>query len=579
VEMTGNSPFPPIGRLPYMLTLPPYGFFWFTLEDASQAPAWHPNPPELMPEYLTFVIRRELNEILEGKSREALEREVLPTYLPMRRWFAAKDERLVRVEIVEWLEMPDTLRPILLLELEATTATDERTRTERYLMPVGYLFESDIISAMPEQLSFARVRRFDKVGYLTDAFTFDTLAHTVVRLMRRNHRHETRAGVLAFRPTHALETVSIDDRAEIRRPAAEQTNSSLIIGEQAMLKLFRRITAGIHPEVEIGRVLTERGFANTPPLLGDITRIAPDGTEYVLGVVQGFIHNQGDAWSWTLDLLQRAILAGADEQGPQSVDSIFSELQHFVERLGTRLGELHVVLAQPADDPAFHPEAVSPAQVALWRESVSAQWHEALRLAEDITDPALMPLVEALQQCRTQFDAVIAQLAAGALGGLTIRTHGDLHLGQVLVVQDDAYIIDFEGEPARSLEERRRKTSPLRDVAGVLRSFDYAAHMARTSVTVDEVATEWREAIVTRFESMVHLVFVAAYKDATLQLCENWATQSDWDSLIDLFLIEKAAYEIAYEKSHRPDWVNVPLRGLSALAERLCQTPSGEHEL
>src|SRR5690606_18309007 len=162
---------------------------------------------------------------------------------------------------------------------------------------------------------------------------------------------------------------------------------------------------------------------------------------------------------------------------------------------------------------------------------------------------------------------------AGALGGLTIRTHGDLHLGQVLVVQDDAYIIDFEGEPARSLEERRRKTSPLRDVAGVLRSFDYAAHMARTSVTVDEVATEWREAIVTRFESMVHLVFVAAYKDATLQLCKNWATQSDWDSLIDLFLIEKAAYEIAYEKSHRPDWVNVPLRGLSALAERLCQTP------
>jgi maltose alpha-D-glucosyltransferase/alpha-amylase len=267
--------------------------------------------------------------------------------------------------------------------------------------------------------------------------------------------------------------------AEINWLSAEQSNSSLIIGDAVMLKIFRRIAGGPHPEAEMGRYLTQHGFANAPPLLGEIARVEPDGTRFSLAMAQGFVHNQGDAWSWLLDQLLRAL---DDLTAPASVGDAeagqMSDYEVLAARIGQRLGDLHVVLARPSEDPAFAPATATAQDVARWRERTQARLEAAFGVIAERKKwdrPDDEARAAALQKSRRALLAALHDLAQAGAGSLTSRIHGDFHLGQVLVVSGDVYIIDFEGEPARPLAERRAKSSPLRDVAGILRSFDYAA--------------------------------------------------------------------------------------------------------
>jgi maltose alpha-D-glucosyltransferase/alpha-amylase len=282
-----------------------------------------------------------------------------------------------------------------------------------------------------------------------------------------------------------------------------------------------------------------------------------------LMLVQGFVRNQGDAWGWTLDWLSRA----ADQ--PEDGNDALAGYLAFIAALGKRLGELHAVLARRCDDPAFAPEEAGTADRTSWAAGAIAQLDPALALLRDAQelseeDAALRDSVLARAD---GLRAAARRLAASADGALKTRVHGDFHLGQVLVAQGDAVIVDFEGEPARTLEERRAKGSPLRDVAGLLRSLDYAAGAAAGQLS--SAPAERRDALLARFRQEAGAAFLTAYREAEAAAPVRWAPEATTDALIDLFTLEKAAYEVRYEAANRPGWLPIPLRGLAALADRL----------
>ena len=575
VEMLGGAAFPPVGQLPYLLTLPPYGFYWFLLVSKDHMPDWHTPQPEPLPDLHTFVLRKDVSEILEQPIRGQLEREVLPAYLPMRRWFAGKDDKLQSVQIVSSNMLLETARPILITEVQ----THSGRGGDHYLLPFGFLPEHEMITALPHQLALARVRRGNRVGYLTDAFTLDALAHGVVDLLRAGKPVPVGDGELRFVPTSRLAALDIPEQAEIRR-LAEQSNSSLVIGDLAILKLFRRVSPGLHPEAEMGRYLTELGFAHIAPLLGEVTRVGKDGTPHVLLVLQGFIHNQGDAWSWTHNILGRAIQDAimVIEGAPGRCADALTEVAHFAATMGQRLGEMHAMLAEPADDAAFAPEPAGPKDCAQWASEACARIDEAIDLLaarRDWSDEE-RERVSRIVALRKRLHAAAARCAKQGVGSLRTRIHGDLHLGQVLVAQGDIFIIDFEGEPARPLAERRAKGSPLRDVAGMLRSFDYAAATAAGAGAAGQSETDRaRKAdILTRFRKISEESFLAAYREAAKGIAHRWQSVGAESALLDLFVLQKAAYEIAYEAGNRPAWLHVPLRGFEAIAARLAGTKS-----
>jgi len=587
VEMVGGSAFPPIGQLPYLLTLPPYGFYWFLLATEARMPGWHTPAPEPLPEFATLVLRHGVEDILEPQMRHTLETDTLPAYLPKRRWYAAKQERLSSARIVLATPLPaaharPNVLPTMLAEIESVT----ENRTERYLLPLGFIREEDIVTALPQQLALARVRRGRTVGFLTDAFTLDSFAYVIMELLRARTILPSDDGEIRFIPTDELDKLDTGEEPGIRRLAAEQSNSSLVIGDVAVLKIIRHIAPGIHPEAEMGRYLTALGYANTPSMLGEVTRFGRDGMPCTLIMVQQFIHNQGDAWQWTLDTLARSIqqstiaepaagaVHAADLSDPQM------ELVELAATLGRRLGEMHAALATPTDNPDFSPRTANQDDVDAWAASARDQLNAAFRILEHKTDwnsDFDARQAAELLECRGDLLEKAEQLAAAGLDSLRIRIHGDFHLGQALVAQRDIYIVDFEGEPARSLAQRREKSSPLRDVAGLLRSFDYAAAFAGGSGPGDlgEAAEIRKQQILQQFAPTAGAVFWEAYQEA-MPAGRLQASDDACIALLQLFVLEKAAYEVCYEAANRPTWISVPLNGMAAIAVQLLEPSQGE---
>ncbi len=580
LEMIGGSAFPPIGQLPYLLTLPPYGFYWFLLASEAKMPSWHAPAPEPLPEYTTLVLRKEIREILESPRRGQLEKEALPAYLPKRRWYAAKQQELRSARIALATLLPHAqarphVMPAMLAEIEITTDKGE----DRYLLPLGYIREEDIVTALPQQLALARVRRAHAVGFLTDAFALDSFSYVILDLLRSNASLPCPDGEVRFISTDELASLDLGDEPAIRRLSAEQSNSSLVIEDCAVLKLIRHLAPGIHPEAEMGRYLTQLGYANSPAMLGEVTRFGADGTPHTLMILQRFLHNQGDAWEYTLDTLERAIQhstatesISAEALAPELVDPE-EELTQLATMLGKRLGELHHALATPTDLPDFAPLDATEEDVRQWQQGARQQLEAAfdiLRSKQDWSDSADAECAQRLLEQRETLLKKVEELARAGLGSKRIRIHGDFHLGQVLVAQGDVYIVDFEGEPARTLEQRREKNSPMRDVAGLWRSFDYAAAVARKSGQEDlgENAEGRKRQILDAFVPQSQQAFLAAYRKAAYGAHLPAQAEAD-DALRRMFVLEKAAYEICYEAANRPAWLPVPLHGMGRMADLL----------
>ncbi|MFU8895153.1 MAG: maltose alpha-D-glucosyltransferase [Gammaproteobacteria bacterium] len=580
IELLGRTPFPPIGELPYLLTLPAYGFVWFALVERAEAPNWHMEAPEPMPGFLTLVLRDSLTEIAQDKNRNLLETEILPDYLPKHRWFAGKDQPVDAIELERTLSIPSGNRDPWLVGLLAVRQGEQTTR---YQLPLAVAWDESMLRPGSALLSWtlARTRRFRYVGALLDATFDDGFARELLALMRGQGLPDEGLRANAW---DALQSLHIDAETEVRRFGVEQSNSSVIVGDQVALKIYRKLAAGPHPELEIARYLThEAGYENTPALLGSLEFVDESGEPSLLAIAQQYLFNQGDGWCFMTEYLdrelERRIMTGDGEHADEDLQFGHDENLALAARLGQRIAELHRAFARPTDDAAFVPEAVTRADLDAWTEQALNQSRAALAAVRRVRETLAGSAAEQADALLEQAEPLAARIrAAGKISADLIKTrlHGDLHLGQVLVVERDFHIIDFEGEPARTLEERRQKTSALRDVAGMMRSFDYAAWSAAAKLTerwpdaaarLHAEAQAWRDAAVAQF--------LAGYRQH-LGDCGVWpADEADSVRLLELFLLEKACYEVAYEAANRPQWLGIPLAGILALLE---ERPDGRKD-
>ncbi len=571
IELNGGSLFPPIGQLTYLLTLPPYGFYWFILAKESEAPSWHTPAPEPMPDYVTVVLRGNLADAL-AQSDMLLERETLPAYLSKRRWYSAKGQALQSARLVYTTRLPGGDREYLLGEIE----TKSDGTTQRWLLPFSMVWEDEPNTALPGQLAMARVRRGRRVGLLTDAFSLQGFAVRMLSALADGASIDTPEGRIVFEPMPGKRDVlAVKPDAGVGWLAAEQSNSSLIVEDQVMLKVFRRVVAGEHPEAEMGRYLTSHGFANSPLLLGEVARIDKDGQRHVLAVAQGFIRNQGDAWTWTLNLFKRAVddLATHDASTDARVDNV-EDYRAFAATIGKQLAAMHAVLARTTEDSAFSPRMATEADTDRWLGRALTLLDKAFDIiakrksGENASDDEA---AAALVAARPRLTHAMERLARSGVGNLMTRVHGDFHLGQVLVASGDAYIIDFEGEPGRPLDERRAKMSPLVDVAGLMRSLDYAVATTLDPKTpqATPLPESTRARFIKRLRDGAQDAFLESYRESARDL-----PGAANNALLNFFMLEKAAYELVYEDSNRPAWVSIPLHGLHRLSTRiLADTP------
>jgi maltose alpha-D-glucosyltransferase/alpha-amylase len=586
VELMGRTTFPPIGDLPYLLTLPGYGFYWFGLSAVADAPGWHEPLPEPMPELFTLVLDAGWSSLVRGRARRDLV-DLLPEFLPKQRWFGAKDRRIASVELAAGgsrapQDVDGWFHGLFHVRFE------DGGEPQRYYMPLSVSWDADAGAMGWPLLPFtvAKARKGPRVGAVYDAMADPAFPIAVVEAVSDDREIPVGDGAIRFRATGRLDLLTLLPDTEARRMGGEQSNSSAIVGGQLVVKAYRRLVSGIHPEVEVGRFLTDVArYPNTPALLGTAEHVADDGTPTAVAVVQEFVRNQGDGWAFTLDYLERDLEDAALHAGDTAVIGMAPEAHDhgvyvaLAERLGTRIAELHRAFATPTDDPAFAPEPAASADVRGWRDAARAQAEEAFAaLAKRPRDtaPAVEEKAAAVLARRGDVLALVDDLAATDFGPIArTRIHGDLHLGQVLRTGEDWYVIDFEGEPRKPPAERRAKQSPMRDVAGMVRSFDYAARAALFRMASH--GTEPSDAVAAhaaRWRRQASAAFLDAYAASVGDAPGHPGSPEAARRLLDLFVLEKALYEIAYEATNRPGWLGIPLDGVLALLD--ARTPARE---
>jgi maltose alpha-D-glucosyltransferase/alpha-amylase len=534
--------------------------------------------------------RRALAEALHQR----LIRDVLPEFLPTQRWFAGKGGRIERVEFDRydvWVEQTEWVLARIRVWLV------DRPEPQDYGLPLALAWEDE---GEDKLRPLAAPRPGPGPGSRQNG-------PAVRRLRQRAVRPSPGEDDRARRPDSAgerLAAIHRDPRLRRSGPATtrsrcrsgglalDSSNTTLNVGARMLLKGYRRLRPGINPELEMGRFLTEAGFANAAPLAGGLEYEDEAGEVIALALLQGFVANQGDAWSYTQDYLRRFLDDGrppGDATTGGRRQDAHASYRLFAATLGRRTGELHRALAQTTGDPAFDPEPITANDAAEWldrvREEAKATFERLERarhrlpesaqaLAEDVLAAGIgvphagryASLAAQVLDSRGTAAARAKQIEALTPQAMKTRYHGDYHLGQVLVAKDDVIIIDFEGEPSRSLAERRAKHSPLRDVVGMLRSFDYAAHAALRQATADGTCNRaelWP--YLGDWEQQSRAAFLDGYVAAVGDSPGYPADPDQMKVLLALFTLEKACYELRYELDNRPDWVEIPLGGLREL--------------
>lgn len=517
--------------------------------------------------------------------------DVLVAWARERRWFRGKARR-VRAAAVA------TVVPLDVGELDAALVVlrvhydDEEA--EDYLVPLARV-DGAASAAIAAERPAAVVGPAGREGdVLVDALWIPAVAERLAAGIGRGDSWRGPDATLVARPTGAYRELRGDARRPLRAIPSriEQSNTSIVLGDRLILKVYRRLEAGVNPDLEVGRILTRRGFAHAPAVAGAIEYEPAGGEAGAAAILQAFVPNAGDAWSSTLDTLDdvleaasargdappppatstAGLLAQAGQSPPPALRDVVGAFFERVHLLGERTAELHLVLAADVDDPAFAPE---PADAAYQR-AVHGAVRAATRRSFGLLGRRLATLPEAARAdaeaalgLRDAVDDRLARLLDRPSRGLRIRVHGDYHLGQVLDTGQDFTIIDFEGEPGRPLAERRVKQSPLVDVAGMLRSFSYAASgtlVRRAGGGEVGAATVARlEPWVRAWAAWVSAAFLAGYRATAGTAPMLPPDDEGWAILLDAFLLQKALYELDYELNNRPPWVGIPLQGIVGL--------------
>jgi maltose alpha-D-glucosyltransferase/alpha-amylase len=559
LEMLGRTRFPAIGELPYMITLAPYGFYWFRLQERDKS---DPEVPRVLPEFETLVVPVNSTWVSLARTRGVFERDVLPGYLARTRWYPERSSAAIHPRLtaaIPFCDIGDN-RPWL-----AFFEARQRGETARYVLPMQIEWARfDRERYNPR--AFAAVRQGAREGTLLDVAS----DHIFIALLLRNLRERLtvieNGFRLEFRPTSKFSEKTIRQPERIRAVETEQSNSTALVDSDYVVKIYRKLETGMNPEVEVGRFLTEvAGFSNTPALLGSVEFVEGDDRSAV-GVVHAFVENQGDGWTVTAAYLDRFV----DEQRmlPASEDPGRSEelvpYLRYMSQTGRRVAEMHVALAGNPEVADFAPEPTRAQDVERWIGDVLSRAERVFETLQQRgpSKEADRPLFDRLSAHRATLSQHLNTLLPQDVDGLNIRHHGDFHLGQMLIVKDDIFIIDFEGEPRRPLAERRRKAPAARDVAGLIRSIDYSVTAAlerALKVAPDDQGK--LDAALAHWRDRSSEAFLSGYRDAMSNRL-IWPTSSHAsDNMLKFFLLEKAFYEIEYEMAHRPDWLRVPITG------------------
>ncbi|UOA08423.1 maltose alpha-D-glucosyltransferase [Methylobacter sp. S3L5C] len=583
VELMGRTAFPPIGELPYMLTLPGHNYYWFKLTNSEQAPAWHQEslPLEDTPTLVLFEGWRSFfrDRVVAWRSataeqvRKQLEVDALPRFVAAQHWYGGKAKFVQRVTLSDYAELvTNDYKWLLTLCRIEGPASEPLT----CFLPLALAWDNDDKERLHimSPTTVARVRQQSRIGIIGDAFADAAFCRAVVQTISLDQTLTCEQGVICFLPTTAFSAMDRETYTQlpVHQSATLGSNTAVILGEQLFLKGYRHLQTGTHPEFEIGHFLTNVAhFPNAAPVFGVVEYQGKDGNNMTLALLQGYVENQGDGWNYTLNYLERFLeeYRTAVEPAKPAAETHSAYLV-LISTLGQRTGELHAALGQVTGNQAFDPEPVSDNELTDWVSHVQKEAIATLDQLEHQLEGLGHTVQNSAKALLAQRKIITERLSAcisGQLKASKTRYHGDYHLGQVLIAQNDFVIIDFEGEPVRPFSERCYKHSPLRDVAGMLRSFNYAADTALANTCAENPSDLAKfEPLVRAWEAEVCRSFLAAYELAA-HISGLTETDTPQRGLLDLFLLEKALYELRYELNGRPDWIAIPLCGILSLLQ------------
>jgi maltose alpha-D-glucosyltransferase / alpha-amylase len=569
IEMLGRTRFPPIGELPYMIMLAPYGFYWFKLEEGATS-----EPVSVVPEFETLVVPVGSTWVSLARTRSVFERDVLPMHLARTRWFPERTPAAIQPKLTSAIPFCDIgdNRPWL-----AFFEASQHGAAERYVLPlqiewVRFDRERDNPNAL------AAVRQGAREGTLLDVATDHIFIALMLRNLSKSLTVEESGLRLEFRPTGRFPDGPTRQPQRIRALESEHCCSMAEVDEDFVVRIYRELESGIDPEAEVGRFLTDvADFANAPPLLGSVELIEGNGRSAIANV-HALVGHQGDGWTVTSAYLDRFVdnqrvlaasqdAAGNDEETPYL---------RYMSQAGRRVAEMHTALASNPDLPDFAPEPVKPGDVEAWIDAVMARVErilDALAARRDSLKESELPLVDRFLAQQPALRDQLGALLPDGVDGLNIRHHGDLHLGRMLIVKDDIFITGFGGEPLQTLAERRRKAPAARDVARLIRSIDSSVVVAlerARAVAPDEhgrfaaALALWREHSTT--------ALVSGYRNGIANRRLWPADPGAADSMLKFFLLERAFYELDDELARRPERLRAPL----AAALRILSEPAGK---
>ncbi|MGE4181216.1 MAG: maltose alpha-D-glucosyltransferase [Limisphaerales bacterium] len=593
VELFGRTDFPVIADRPYFLTMGPHSFYWFSLETRTHDSGAGATTGGFVPRTITVV--GEWSDVLVGRARNNLE-SVLTDYIRTKRWFGGKARHIKQLSLTEAVPLQNNGKDLGYLTLVQVEYV--QSDPETYSMPLAFAsgaLAKAVRSESPGLIVADLNVKDGPQGVLYDALGSPAFCSALLDMVTGRRGSRGVRGAVEGTRTPALRQILGDGPPPQPIPfKSEQSNSSVRYGDQVILKLFRRLDVGVNPDLEIGRFLTEKAFPNIPPLAGSLEYHGSNRETLTLAIASSFVLNGKDAWEAALDALgryydrvgalqakgeksptlSRDLLAVLGDSDPQPVEDIIGTFLESARLLGERTAAMHMILASEPDDPVFAPESFTPHYVRGLYQSMRNLAIQSLRLLRKQVKglPAtVVPAAERVLALEGRIIESYKPVFESRISAKRIRIHGDFHLGQVLWTGKDYVILDFEGEPAVALSERLIKRSPLRDVAGMIRSFHYAAYaglhqqIERGSLPPENLSEfdTWARV----WNVSVGRAFLREYLRAMGRSPVLPSSQAELRILLQAYILNKAMYELGYELNNRPTWVGIPLRGILELID------------
>ncbi|MBS0655199.1 MAG: putative maltokinase [Verrucomicrobia bacterium] len=555
-ELFHNSSFPPIEEDPYTMTFGPYGYFWLSLH-RSTASTTH----DLEVETPQLIVQQKWQNVFTGRAKKVLEKSILPRFLVKSRWFEHKALTVQLVKITATIPMANSMLCIVEVFLYGIEWPD------RYLIPISFVSEAKATQTNP----IASVKVDAQEGLLYDAIYDESFRKALILRLAHNRKVHTNGYTIVSHINSRFKKEILACAASSRILSVEQSNSALLYGEKFFFKLFRRIEEGIHPEVQMCCYLTDEAhFSYCPAFVGSLAYKKLQGEISTIGLLETYTPNEGTAWSFTLDNLSQFYERVLSHQNIDKADLkelIGSRFFNGVKLIAERTAQLHIALAS-GEHRDFKPEAFTMLyQRSLYQEmrKMAKEAFALIKKKMPLMNDTLLELSARVLDKHEQLLDYFKRIIINPIDAMKCRIHGDYHLGQLLYTGKDFVVIDFEGEPMRSLSHRLHKRSPLRDVAGMLRSFHYALYRAlltHSTMTPDMVAKVEPWAI--KWYEETKALFIQSYLEtvqtAPFRLLPS--SQKDLDYLLNVLTLEKALYETVYELNVRPEWAMTAFKGL-----------------